>query len=71
MAARLPQLESRVYGLSSNGGRVMSEQKTCANPACTCVPEKGEKYCSAHCEGMGDKTEIVCKCGHEHCGGNA
>lgn len=49
----------------------MSEQKTCANPACTCVPEKGEKYCSAHCEGMGDKTEIVCKCGHEHCGGNA
>ena len=49
----------------------MADAKKCANPACTCVPEKGEKYCSAHCEGLHKQVEIVCKCGHEHCGGNA
>ena len=49
----------------------MAEPKKCANPACSCVPPQGQKYCSAHCEGIGNKTEIACQCGHAHCRGNA
>jgi hypothetical protein len=45
----------------------MATTKKCANPACNCVPTGKEKYCSAHCEGIGDKTEIMCTCGHEGC----
>lgn len=41
--------------------------RKCANAACNCVPPNKEKFCSAHCEGIGDKTEIVCTCGHEGC----
>jgi len=43
----------------------------CKNPACSCSIGKGEKYCSAHCEGLQDKTEIVCQCGHPGCQGDA
>lgn len=42
--------------------------RKCANAACTCtVPEKS-RYCSAHCEGIAQKVELMCACGHEHCG---
>jgi hypothetical protein len=48
----------------------MAEAKKCANAACSCVPPKNSKYCSQQCEGIGNKTEIVCLCGHSGCGGN-
>jgi hypothetical protein len=41
--------------------------KKCANPACVCIAPEKEKYCSAHCEGVADKVEIVCSCGHPPC----
>ena len=43
--------------------------KKCANAACSCMAEEKSKYCSAHCEGIADKTEIVCSCGHAGCSG--
>jgi hypothetical protein len=49
----------------------MASPKKCANPVCSCVPPDGSKYCSAHCEGLADKIEVVCQCGHGHCGGKA
>jgi hypothetical protein len=48
----------------------MANTKKCANAACTCVPADKSKYCSAHCEGVADKVEIACQCGHASCGGN-
>ena len=43
--------------------------KKCGNAACTCtVPDSKSKYCSAHCEGMAEKVEIMCTCGHASCG---
>jgi hypothetical protein len=47
----------------------MSEQKKCAHVGCSCIPEKGEKYCSAHCESMATQVSVVCKCGHAGCAG--
>ena len=49
----------------------MAKDKKCANPACSCVPTDGSKYCSAHCEGTADSTEVVCSCGHPGCKGDA
>jgi hypothetical protein len=49
----------------------MAETKKCGNPACSCVPDKGEEFCSAHCEATEGQTEVVCQCGHSHCGGVA
>jgi len=47
----------------------MATPKKCANAACTCtVPDK-KKYCSDHCEGIANKTEIMCLCKHPDCGG--
>ena len=48
----------------------MAKAKKCANPACSCVTTDGSKYCSAHCEGIGDRTEVVCRCGHPECTGD-
>ncbi len=43
--------------------------KKCGNAACTCnVADSKSKYCSAHCEGMAEKVEIMCTCGHASCG---
>lgn len=43
--------------------------KKCSNAACTCsVQDPKSKYCSAHCEGMGQKVELMCSCGHATCG---
>lgn len=44
--------------------------KKCANPVCSCIPTDKSKYCSAHCEGNGNRAEVVCHCGHADCGGN-
>ncbi len=45
--------------------------KKCANAACTCLAPEKKKYCSDHCEGIGNKMEIVCGCRHPDCGGKA
>lgn len=46
----------------------MAEQKKCAHPACACIPEKENKYCSTYCEDAGkDDVEISCDCGHPGC----
>jgi len=47
----------------------MSDSKKCGNPACNCIPPEKEKFCSPHCEGMKQKTEILCGCGHANCAG--
>ncbi len=49
----------------------MSDVKKCGNPACSCVPPEKEKFCSPHCESLGDKVEVMCQCGHPHCSGEA
>ena len=49
----------------------MSEVKKCDNPACSCVPPDKEKFCSAHCESLDNKVEVMCHCGHNHCSGAA
>jgi metallothionein len=41
----------------------MSEPKKCGNSACSCMPEKGQSFCSTHCEGTKGTTEIICECG--------
>jgi hypothetical protein len=41
----------------------------CKHPACSCVVAKGERYCSAHCEGMSESADINCLCGHAACKG--
>lgn len=43
--------------------------KKCGNAACTCmIPAGKEKFCSAHCEGMDKKVELMCCCSHAECG---
>ena len=49
----------------------MSEAKKCENSACSCIPEKGQNFCSTHCEGTKGTTEIICQCGHPSCKGDA
>jgi hypothetical protein len=49
----------------------MTDAKKCDNPACTCIPPKGENYCSAHCEALKGAVEISCQCGHASCGGDS
>jgi len=46
----------------------MSEEKyvKCACPACGCLIQKRDEYCSQWCEEAGE-TEIECKCGHQDC----
>jgi hypothetical protein len=51
--------------------RIMaSTPKKCANAACTCLAPEKKKYCSDHCEGIGNRTEISCLCKHPECGGS-
>jgi hypothetical protein len=42
-------------------------EKRCGNPACTCVSEKKDKFCSAHCEALQGAVETICQCGHSSC----
>lgn len=48
----------------------MAQGKKCANASCNCVPANGEKYCSAYCEGAGERTDVVCHCGRPGCRGD-
>jgi hypothetical protein len=43
---------------------------TCKNPPCTCLVEKGEKYCSVHCDSTSGSIQIDCDCGHDTCKGD-
>lgn len=45
--------------------------KKCANAACNCEAPAHAKYCSAHCEGVAKKVEILCTCGHDGCEGSS
>jgi hypothetical protein len=49
----------------------MDNPKKCANAACSCPASEKSKYCSAHCEGIAKRLEIVCLCGHAGCAGKA
>jgi hypothetical protein len=49
----------------------MTNEKKCANPACSCHPADGSKFCGAYCEGTKGATGISCQCGHASCGGAA
>ncbi|MGA7831705.1 MAG: hypothetical protein WCA21_12150 [Terracidiphilus sp.] len=46
----------------------MATSKKCANLTCTCLAPDKKKFCSDHCEGIGNKLEIICLCGHADCG---
>ncbi|MGD0547693.1 MAG: hypothetical protein ABR991_07665 [Terracidiphilus sp.] len=46
----------------------MTAAKKCANATCTCLAPEKKKYCSDHCEGIGNRMEIICLCGHADCG---
>jgi hypothetical protein len=52
------------------GGSQMSDSKKCAHPACSCMTQKGEDFCSTYCESTKGTTEIMCKCGHSGCRGD-
>lgn len=64
--AVIPQFGSVSYIKEEN---LMAAQtpKKCGNAACSCVPPANAKYCSAHCEGVATKVEILCTCGHPGC----
>ena len=42
-------------------------QKKCAHPACNCMVDQGQKYCSDYCHDSGNKIEIACNCHHATC----
>jgi hypothetical protein len=47
---------------------IMANSKKCANATCTCLAPEKKKYCSDHCEAIGNRMEIICLCGHADCG---
>jgi hypothetical protein len=55
---------------ASNAGSYRGDamaNETCAHPACTCIPPKGERYCSETCKDAKDMTELRCGCNHPEC----
>jgi hypothetical protein len=46
-----------------------NKQEKCAHELCTCIVEKGTKYCSANCEDGKGLTEVACECEHPSCKG--
>jgi hypothetical protein len=70
-ATFLPDLTTRITAGPNRPTKEppMSDSKKCGNPACNCIPPEKEKFCSPHCEGMKQKTEILCGCGHANCAG--
>ncbi len=48
----------------------MANPRKCGNAICTCIPSGKDKYCSPHCEKIAERMEVVCMCGHDHCGSN-
>ena len=49
----------------------MISKSKCAHPACNCIPDYAEKYCSATCADAKDLTELACQCDHPVCRGEA
>ena len=47
-----------------------SGSNVCKNPPCSCAVDKGEKYCSVHCQSTENTTQIDCDCGHSDCTGD-
>jgi hypothetical protein len=45
-------------------------ENQCGNPPCTCPVEKGEKFCSVHCQSTENTVQIDCDCGHGSCHGD-
>ncbi len=45
----------------------LATPRKCANAACSCMVQDRGKYCSAHCEGIAQKVELMCTCGHAGC----
>lgn len=43
---------------------------TCKNAPCTCPVERGEKFCSVHCQSTENTIQIDCDCGHADCKGD-
>ncbi len=41
--------------------------KKCKNTPCACQVEKGEQYCSVHCQSVENTIQMDCDCGHEAC----
>lgn len=55
-------------GLS--GGECVSKEiqnNKCAHPACACVTDQEDEYCSQSCKEAADLAEIACQCGHLTC----
>ena len=64
-----------IKSTSTEDGNKMADEttdggKVCANPPCSCTVEKGEKYCSVHCQSTGNTVQIDCDCGHPDCTGD-
>jgi hypothetical protein len=49
----------------------MDEFKKCEHKLCSCIPPKGEKYCSTICEDSKDMTTLKCECEHTGCRGHS
>lgn len=43
-------------------------QTKCAHPSCQCDAQEDSSFCSTYCEGQGKTADILCGCGHGHCG---
>ena len=42
-------------------------RKKCAHPACNCLVDKSQKYCSDYCHDAAGTMEISCNCRHAEC----
>ena len=49
----------------------MNAKSKCDHPACSCIPNNGERYCSATCADAKTLTELACQCDHPQCRGEA
>jgi hypothetical protein len=43
----------------------------CAHPACNCIPDHAEEYCSATCADAKSLIELACQGDHLACRGEA
>lgn len=41
--------------------------KKCEHPACNCMAQRDDSYCSSYCRDAKGTTEISCNCGHSGC----
>ncbi len=42
-------------------------KKKCEHPACNCMVDEDDDYCSPYCSDASETTEISCSCGHAGC----